>query len=206
LIIKCGLRFAVCVLYIFVSELTLYVHAPANCGNTALAELTTSWQSCYRCRRRRRRRCCCCCCCCCCCYFCFSPQKRQTHLKPLIAASPSVSSYVLLYATVLPLCPITGLGSRETSFFRPRGCFAGLYPIVGQTNEQSSDTTSNKIKTSHMNISHKHTTGISCKTDGIEKYQTVRSSPEIIIQNERQILTQNEIVKEEQLFRERICA
>ena len=181
----------------------MYVHAPANCGNTALAELTASWQSCYR--RRRRRRCCCCCCCCCC-YFCFSPQKRQTHLKPLIAASPSVSSYVLLYATVLPLCPITGLGSRETSFFRPRGCFAGLYPIVGQTNEQSSDTTSNKIKTSHMNIFHKHTTGISCKTDGIEKYQTVRSSPEIIIQNERQNPFSCLNKTEEPLFEERIRA
>ena len=111
MIIKCGLRFAVCVLYIFVSELTLYVHAPANCGNTALAELTTSWQSCYRCRRRRRRRCCCCCC------FCFNPQKRQTHLKPLIAASPSFSSRVLWYATVLPLCPIAGLGSGGKSLF-----------------------------------------------------------------------------------------
>ena len=111
MIIKCGLRFAVCVLCIFVSELALYVHAPANCGNTALAELTASWQSCYR-RRRRRRRCCCCCCC-----FRFSPQKRQAHLKPLIAASPSFSSYMLFYATVLPLCPITGLGSGGTSLF-----------------------------------------------------------------------------------------
>ena len=73
----CGL----CIIYICISELTLYVHAPANCENTALAELTASWQSCYR--RRRRRRCCCCCCCC----FRFSPQKRQTHLKPLITAS-----------------------------------------------------------------------------------------------------------------------
>ena len=133
MIIKCGLRFAVCVLYIFVSELTLYVHAPANCGNTALAELTTSWQSCYRCRRRRRRRCCCCCCCCCC--FCFSPQKRQTHLKPLIAASPSVSSYVLLYATVLPLCPITGLGSGGASLFLAKKllCLDFTQVLVRQT-------------------------------------------------------------------------
>jgi len=89
----------------------LYVHAPANCENTALAELTASWQSCYR-RRRRRRRCCCCCCC-----FRFRPPKRQTHLKPLIAASPSFSSYMLFYATVLPLYPITGLGSGGASLF-----------------------------------------------------------------------------------------
>ena len=106
-------RSAVCVLYIFVSELTLYVHAPANCGNTALAELTTSWQSCYRRRRRRRCRCCCCyfccCCCCCCCCFRFRPQKRQTHLKPLIAASFTCATVLTSSVPRVSLCPNVGI-------------------------------------------------------------------------------------------------
>ena len=82
----------------------------------------------------------------------------------------------------------------------------GLWPIVGQTNEQSSDNTSNKIKPSHRNNFHKHASCISCKTDGIEKYQTARSSPEIIIQNERQNPFSCLNKTEEQLFRERIFA
>ena len=111
-------------------------------------------------------------------------------------------------AVALPECRHLLLASdlEEHRFSAQEVALPGLYPSVGQTNEQSSDNTSNKVKPSQRNIFHKHTTGISCKTDGIEKYQTVRSSPEIIIQNERQILTQNEIVKEEPLFEGRIRA
>ena len=84
-------------------------------------------------------------------------------------------------AIALPACRHLLLASdlEKHRFSAQEAALVGLWQIVDQTNEQSPDNTSNKIKPSHRNNFHKHTNGISCKTDGIEKYQTARPSPEI---------------------------